>query len=135
MVGLPLAALFILTLLTATPATSAPCAWQVNMGSNSIDPRSAPLGPEKYIVQCTGPESCATVLAALQQRWGSGDVDSVREMRSLGSMFTAKLSSAAVRWMCETEEISKHVVGLEADQVVSVGGARSRAQKKFQGMT
>jgi len=80
----------------------------------------APAGLNKYIVKCKNPAGCITILDSLSSHWGLGDLDSIREMRSFTNIFTASLSSAAIKWLCENSDLSKYIDFLEADQAVSI---------------
>ena len=101
------------------------CTWDLNLGSRSTDALHAPLGLHKYMVELRDGPAMRAVLEAVRGAFSEPDVSSVREMKALGNVFTAKLTSAAVRWLCEQEHLDHHILAVELDQPVSLmGGIR-----------
>jgi 16S rRNA C1402 (ribose-2'-O) methylase RsmI len=94
------------------------CHWRVEDGQNRKSPRYAPFGRQKYIVMTKGPKQTKHILGVLKAAFTSTDVAEVRELTGLGNMFTARLSSAAMRWMCEQQELDDEIVAAELDQAV-----------------
>lgn len=101
------------------------CTWALTAGPEAYDPRLAPAGKHRYLIQTTDGASTRAVLSGLRRAFPpeGGEVEGVRELRALG-IFTARMTPAAVRWLCEREELDGLIRGVELDQAVAVGGRR-----------
>lgn len=118
-VSAALGAAILAILLTVSAAEYDHCSWELTLGRDAVDPMLAPAGVRQYIITVRGDEGRRRVAAALRELQ-SADISGVREMPALTNYLTAKLSRAAVRWLCRAEALDRWIQAVELDQTISI---------------
>jgi hypothetical protein len=116
-----LTACFLLALQDSNGQIESECSWKLRLGRHPVDPSDAPDGINRYLISTNGKEGLRAVANKLKiiSALCKEDVNSIRELTTLGNLITANMSRRALIWLC-IQDLNAYISFVELDQQVSI---------------